>query len=124
MTDVEEGLAFFQGDSTLVLVVTVRQLGAQVQFDLAAVLEGDLANVVGRLEMLIRVRQPAHVPTAVGRQRQGQRTHGGGHAEGPPGRLRPGANQGHNRFRTRQVASHFPDLEHGLVFGRMQWMNV
>ncbi|MCY1461876.1 hypothetical protein D9M71_795860 [compost metagenome] len=53
MTDVEEGLAFFQGDSTLVLVVTVRQLTAQVQFDLAAVLEGDLPYVVGCRVMFV-----------------------------------------------------------------------
>ncbi|MNR64469.1 hypothetical protein D3C85_1871300 [compost metagenome] len=55
MADAEEGFAFFQRDPTLILVVAERQLTAQVQFHLTAIAQGDLADIVVRLEMLVGI---------------------------------------------------------------------
>ncbi|MNO99834.1 hypothetical protein D3C76_916150 [compost metagenome] len=124
VADAEERFAFAQCDLASILVVAVGQLAAQVQFDLAAVLQGDLAHIVSRLEVLIRIGQPPQVPSAVRRQRQRQCTNRRRHADSAPGR--PGAAH-HWRNAgvwSRKIACNFPDFQHGLVLDQMQWMNI
>ncbi|MNF66018.1 hypothetical protein D3C84_478010 [compost metagenome] len=124
MADPEERFAFFQRDSSLILVVAVGQLAAQVQFHLAAVFQGDCSNIVGRFEVLVRVRYPAQVPAAITRQRQRQGTDRRCNGQAAPRFFGLGANQRHDGLGTRQVAGHIPDLQHRFVLEGMERMRI
>ncbi|MNT47926.1 hypothetical protein D3C72_1846810 [compost metagenome] len=76
--DLEERLALDQGDPAFVLVVGEAQRAAQVQLDLATVVEHYMADGVAAFQVLVMVRQPALLPADPRPCRQGQQRDGGG----------------------------------------------
>ncbi|MNE48671.1 hypothetical protein D3C80_1431480 [compost metagenome] len=68
MADVKKRLTLFQRHSAFVFVVGKYQLTAQVEFDLAAVTQGDMTHAGARFEALVGIGNPAQVPAGVGGQ--------------------------------------------------------